>query len=74
MKTTFAESTPQWYSSGSPPLLNAQATICLEFVNGKGLISVASSSIKEAIERARVVGDGPTLIEAIITYRNHGHF
>ena len=69
----FAESTPQWYSSGSPTIAErAQAyNIPGVRVNGKDLFAVYQVA-KEAVERARR-GDGPTLIEAI-TYRNHGHF
>ena len=69
----FAESTPQWYSSGSPTIAERAQAYNMPGVrvNGKDLFAVYQVA-KEAIERARR-GDGPTLIEAI-TYRNHGHF
>lgn len=69
----FAESTPQWYSSGSPTIAERAQAYNMPGVrvNGKDLFAVYQVA-KEAVERARR-GDGPTLIEAI-TYRNHGHF
>ncbi|MBJ8325733.1 thiamine pyrophosphate-dependent dehydrogenase E1 component subunit alpha [Streptococcus sp. CSL7591-lung] len=69
----FAESTPQWYSSGSPTI--AERALAYNMpgvrVNGKDLFAVYEVA-KDAIERARS-GQGPTLIEAV-TYRNYGHF
>lgn len=70
---TFAESTPQWYSSGSKTIAErAQAYgIPGEKLDGKDLVAVYEAAGK-AIDRARK-GDGPTLIECV-TYRNYGHF
>lgn len=70
---SFAESTPQSYSSGSKTI--AQRAIAYdipgETVDGKDLLAVYEAAGR-AIERARN-GEGPSIIECK-TYRNYGHF
>lgn len=69
----YAESTPQWYSSGSNTIAERAAAYGMPGVrvNGKDIVAVYDTA-GEAIDRARK-GEGPTLIECV-TYRNHGHF
>jgi pyruvate dehydrogenase E1 component alpha subunit len=70
---SFAEATPQWYSSGSKTIGERAAAYGIpgETVDGKDLIAVYEAAGR-AIERARS-GKGPTLLECV-TYRNYGHF
>ena len=70
---SFAEATPQWYSSGSKTIGERAAAYGIpgETVDGKDLIAVYEAA-ERAIERARS-GKGPTLLECV-TYRNYGHF
>ncbi|RAV72727.1 ABC transporter substrate-binding protein [Aerococcus tenax] len=69
----FAESTPQWYSSGSETIAERAAAYNMPGVrvDGKDLMAVYEAA-GEAIDRARQ-GGGPTLIECV-AYRNYGHF
>lgn len=73
LKGMMAESTPQWYSSGSGTIAERAAAYNMPGVrvNGKDIIAVYEVT-KDAVQRARN-GEGPTLIEAV-TYRNYGHF
>lgn len=70
---SFAEATPQWYSSGSKTIGERAAAYGIpeETVDGKDLIAVYEAAGR-AIKRARS-GKGPTLLECV-TYRNYGHF
>ena len=70
---SFAESTPQWYSSGSKTIAERAAAYGIPgvTVDGDDLVAVYEAAGK-AIKRARE-GKGPTLLECI-TYRNYGHF
>ncbi|MGH1648669.1 thiamine pyrophosphate-dependent dehydrogenase E1 component subunit alpha [Enterococcus gilvus] len=70
---SFAEATPQWYSSGSKTIGERAAAYGIpgETVDGKDLIAVYEAAGR-VIERARS-GKGPTLLECV-TYRNYGHF
>ena len=70
---SFAEATPQWYSSGSKTIAERAAAYGIPGVrvDGDDLFAVYEAT-GEAIERARK-GEGPTLVECV-TYRNYGHF
>lgn len=70
---TFAESTPQHYSSASPTIAERAAAYNIpgEKVDGKDFMAVYEAAGK-AIDRARK-GEGPSLIECH-TYREYGHF
>ncbi|MGY4104655.1 thiamine pyrophosphate-dependent dehydrogenase E1 component subunit alpha [Ignavigranum ruoffiae] len=69
----FAESTPQWYSSGSDTIADRAVAYNMPGVrvDGKNIMEVYEVA-GQHIERARR-GEGPALIECL-TYRNHGHF
>lgn len=70
---SFAEATPQWYSSGSETIAERSAAYGIPGVrvDGKDLVAVYEAA-GEAIDRARR-GEGPTILECF-TYRNYGHF
>ncbi|MBN7273946.1 ABC transporter substrate-binding protein [Ligilactobacillus pobuzihii] len=70
---TFAEATPQHYSSASKTIAERAAAYDIpgEKVDGKDFMAVYEAAGK-AIERARK-GEGPSLIECH-TYREYGHF
>lgn len=70
---SFAEATPQWYSSGSKTIAQRASAYGIPgvTVDGKDLVAVYEAA-GEAIDRARK-GEGPTLLECV-TYRNYGHF
>lgn len=70
---SFAEATPQWYSSGSKTIAERAAAYGIPgvTVDGNDLAAVYEAA-GVAIDRARN-GEGPTLLECV-TYRNYGHF
>ncbi|MCH4168721.1 MAG: thiamine pyrophosphate-dependent dehydrogenase E1 component subunit alpha [Streptococcaceae bacterium] len=70
---SFAEATPQWYSSGSKTIAERAAAYGIPgvTVDGDDIFAVYEAS-GEAIDRARN-GEGPTIVECV-TYRNYGHF